>query len=127
MPEKPEIIAGLKNAVERGYSLEQALQSFINSGYNKQDVLDSAKNINPAIISKMPITQAEIRQPPMPELIKSLPQQSQSQPTTPPQKKKSKLIWIILILIFLAILIGTLALSLFAKEQVLAFFSKLGF
>lgn len=41
--EREEIISGLRNAVERGYSLDLSVQSFINAGYSRQDVLDSAK------------------------------------------------------------------------------------
>lgn len=33
-----EIFAGLRNAMDRGASLEQAMQSFINAGYNQEDV-----------------------------------------------------------------------------------------
>ena len=33
-----ELIAGLKNAMERGQSLEQAEQSFISAGYNPEEV-----------------------------------------------------------------------------------------
>lgn len=40
--EKPEIIAGLKSATTRGYSLEFSKKSFINAGYSEQDVNDSA-------------------------------------------------------------------------------------
>jgi hypothetical protein len=43
MPEKQEIISGIKNAMERGYSLDLAVQSFANAGYSKQDVEDSAR------------------------------------------------------------------------------------
>ncbi|MFH1802141.1 MAG: hypothetical protein ABH864_01680 [archaeon] len=35
---RDEIIAGLRNAVARGQNLEQAAQSFINAGYNPQEV-----------------------------------------------------------------------------------------
>jgi hypothetical protein len=35
---REEIIAGLQNAVARGQTLEQAAQSFINAGYNPQEV-----------------------------------------------------------------------------------------
>ena len=49
--EKPEIIAGIKNAVARGYSLEQAKQSFINSGYNAKDVEDSASTISGTMLN----------------------------------------------------------------------------
>lgn len=35
---RDEIIAGMQNAVARGQTLEQAAQSFINAGYNPQEV-----------------------------------------------------------------------------------------
>lgn len=41
--QRQDIVSGLKNSVERGYSLDLAVQSFVNAGYNKQDVEDSAK------------------------------------------------------------------------------------
>ena len=43
MTERQDIIEGLKNALERGYSIDIAISSFINAGYNRQDVEDSAK------------------------------------------------------------------------------------
>lgn len=158
MSEKQEIVAGLKSALERGYSIQQAIQSFINSGYNRQDVLDSARNINVAVISKIPIQPSElVSQYPkpvrtfQPQQIKQPTQYSRlqypkqtKQPIQPqsapsqtysstfstqqsPIKTKSKLGLIIFLTGLLIILIGTLALFLFAKEQVLDFFSKLGF
>ena len=54
MPEKPEIVAGLRTAVERGYSLEFAKQSFINAGYSKQDVEDSARALDSGVFSSFP-------------------------------------------------------------------------
>ena len=53
MAENSEIIAGLKNAVERGSTLEQAKQSFLNAGYSEQDVEDSARSLG-GVISEMP-------------------------------------------------------------------------
>jgi FtsZ-interacting cell division protein ZipA len=35
---RDEIIAGLRNGVARGQTLEQAAQSFVNAGYNPQEV-----------------------------------------------------------------------------------------
>ena len=35
---REEIVAGLQNAAARGQTLEQAAQSFINAGYNPQEV-----------------------------------------------------------------------------------------
>jgi hypothetical protein len=38
MSAREDIIVAIKNAVERGYSLEQAKQVLINSGYNINDI-----------------------------------------------------------------------------------------
>lgn len=35
---REEIASGMKNALDRGQSLEQAAQSFVNAGYNPQEV-----------------------------------------------------------------------------------------
>ena len=40
---KEEIIGGLKNALERGETLERAKSTFINAGYNKDEVEEAAK------------------------------------------------------------------------------------
>ncbi|MBS3090907.1 hypothetical protein J4217_00480 [Candidatus Pacearchaeota archaeon] len=40
-----EILSGLRNAIERGSSLEQAIQSFINAGYNALEVRDAANSL----------------------------------------------------------------------------------
>ncbi len=40
-----EIIAGLKNAMVHGASLEQAMQSFINAGYNPIEVRQAAQSL----------------------------------------------------------------------------------
>jgi len=37
-----EISAGLKNALERGYSLEEAIKTFVNAGYNPVEVKEAA-------------------------------------------------------------------------------------
>ena len=40
-----DIIGGLRNAIVRGQTLQQAMQSFINAGYAKEDVEEAARNI----------------------------------------------------------------------------------
>lgn len=37
-----EILGGIKNAMERGHTFEKAIQSFINAGYNPQEVQETA-------------------------------------------------------------------------------------
>ena len=67
--EKPELVAGLKHALERGYSLDQAIQSFKNAGYNSQDVEDSARNLH-GVFSTMPTlaSPAEPQPPQAPQI-----------------------------------------------------------
>ncbi len=74
--ERPEIIDGLKNAVDRGYSIELAVSSFLNAGYNKQDVLDSAKFLGGSLLTLEP----KIQQTPQ------IPQQSFQQTPQIPQQ-----------------------------------------
>jgi len=49
--EREDIIAGLKQAVSRGESLEKAKLSFINAGYPEKDVEDSANAIKNSVSS----------------------------------------------------------------------------
>ena len=46
-----EIAAGIKNAVERGSSVEEAAQSFINAGYNPQEVREAANILTQGVTS----------------------------------------------------------------------------
>lgn len=42
---REDIVAGLKNAFERGESIEKAVQAFISAGYNKDEVEEAAKSL----------------------------------------------------------------------------------
>ncbi len=48
---KEEIIGGLRNALDRGESIEKAMQSFINAGYSAAEVREAAGMINPSATS----------------------------------------------------------------------------
>lgn len=50
---KEDIVDGLKNAVEKGYSLQSSIQSFINAGYNADDVNEAARQVNMGIIGQI--------------------------------------------------------------------------
>lgn len=63
---KEDIVAGIKNAIERGYSLEQAKTSFINAGYNVRDVEEAASSLT-GVITELP----QIQQ--IPEQIQQVP------------------------------------------------------
>lgn len=56
---KIEIVAGLKNTMDRGYTLEQAIQSFINAGYAREDVMDAAERLRKEPALSMQVTPPE--------------------------------------------------------------------
>jgi len=114
---KEEIIAGLKQAIERGSSLEQAKQSFINAGYSREEVEEAASSF------KGVITQySQIQQPQqLSQLPSQQPQQMPQQKIKKPKKPK-KIIFLVTILIFLLIL---LAVSFIFREKILEFIRNL--
>lgn len=42
---RQDIVYGLKNAMQKGHSLKEAMQSFYNAGYNKQEVEEAAQHV----------------------------------------------------------------------------------
>ena len=106
-----ELTGGLKNALERGDSLERAKQSFINSGYKLEEVEQAARELNSIAL---PIHQNQNNK--MPELqkktsLKKLPQAIQSISTK--ENKKSSLGTIILIISSVLILISAALLGIY--------------
>jgi len=70
-----ELTGGLRNAMERGYSLNRAIQSFINAGYNPQDVQAAAALlsqpsalplVHPQSSSESETSLSKLSQPPQP-------------------------------------------------------------
>lgn len=43
---REDIVAGIKNAYERGESMPRAIQTFINAGYNRQEVEEAARYVS---------------------------------------------------------------------------------
>jgi hypothetical protein len=109
-----ELVAGIKNAMERGESLEQAIQSFINAGYNPAEVRAAGSMLSDGA-SKIAYTE----QPIAPEIRKPLPVFPERNSDSPVQKgasaqqrgvplkiqKKSKKKVLILIAILMALII----------------------
>jgi hypothetical protein len=123
---KEEITSGLRQAIERGYSLEQAKQSFINAGYNSKDIEDSASSLGGLLTSMPEIAYPQRQQEEKSQEIqnKQIPQiniQTQQLPQFP-QPKKSKLkIIIIILVILLLILIAAFISSLLFKDKIIEF------
>ncbi len=46
---RDEIIAGIRNAIARGQSVEQAARSMINAGYNPQEVKIAVQSVSTGV------------------------------------------------------------------------------
>ncbi len=55
---KGEISQGLRNALARGDTIEKAIQSFINAGYTKEEVMETANSLNDSASQLLPTQQA---------------------------------------------------------------------
>jgi hypothetical protein len=124
-----EIISGLRNALERGESLDKAAQSFLNAGYNPNEVKESvnaisqgATNITLQATSHSfpnPISnQVSTQNPPLVPQSSAEPIQVQLDKTQKPKKKHTALI-IVLVVILLA-LAGVLVSLVLLGNQILA-------
>jgi hypothetical protein len=107
---KEEIFAGIRNAMERGATLEAAANTFLNAGYNPQDVRAAVAAISEGaseiVYTKFdaPVNQDSLAAP---ELnAQSLPALPTLQPTG---KKKSKAGIIFVIILLILIFLGALS------------------
>lgn len=55
---KEDILRGLQVALSKGESLEQAMYTFYNAGYSKEDVEEAAQALQTAISQQQPIIQS---------------------------------------------------------------------
>ncbi len=130
--QRGDIISGIKQAIERGSSLEKAKQTFLNAGYSSQDVEDSSRvflGVSGSIPQQTP-TQKQVTQ-----ISQSFQQSSQrimqpiilpSQPpqvniTVSPKQGKAMIVFIILLAIILMLLLAFLIATIFYKVQVQEF------
>jgi len=93
-----EILAGFKNALERGQSLEQAKISFLNAGYS-QHAIDEASQL-----LLQGTTQYIV--PASSSQLSSIPQQAQQQIQQPKKSKTGLILLIIAILLILGAVMG---------------------
>ena len=138
---REDIIAGLKNALERGESLEKAVQSFINAGYNPAEVREAAESLSQGSMSisnpeaeRLQLPAPRMQLPPPP----SLQMPSQQMPQQLPQMQASykrlndirpmpevrrghgkRTALIIILIIILLLLIGGLIFMIFYGQEFL--------
>lgn len=85
-----EIIGGLRNAIERGASLEQAVQSFINAGYNPIEVKQAAQSLS-QISTLRPANGRIPEMPRLPQVEQPMQRQQPSQIQQVPQQQIQKM------------------------------------
>ena len=109
---REDIRGGLRNALERGENLEQAVRSFINAGYPESEVRQTAQEMTSGAQPQPTNTLNN-------QKIKSnSPQISQQKP-----KIKKKTDWKLIILgVSLLFLILILVISIWLKDQIIKFF-----
>lgn len=127
---REDIVAGLRNALERGESLEKAVQSLINAGYNPIEVNQAAQNLSEGAIStiegnsKFGRDEQRISQ----EIPRNIIQQSQQKPLVAPlpalpqmknTQRKTHFGLIIFLIIILLILIGGLIFVIFFGQELI--------
>ena len=115
-----DIITGLRNAIQRGYSLDMAKSSFINAGYPKKEVEEAASQFTQTSLhlsahenslnTKIPIAGEN----PEEETKKEIKVQI--------RKKFDKKI--VLLVVLLILLIGGLAASIIFQKVIMEFFQN---
>ncbi len=136
---REDILAGLRVAVQKGESLKQAMITFYNSGYSKEEIEEAAKALQSQVLIP-PVVQPNPQQK-VQQLQQNLPagQPIQkvssygspvSQNTQPiqkvsnyePKEKKGK-VFVILLVAILLFLVGVLIAVIIFKDQILEFFA----
>tara|TARA_Y100000310_G_C20324653_1_gene642375 strand:- start:45 stop:440 length:396 start_codon:yes stop_codon:yes gene_type:complete len=127
---RQDIVTGLVNAIERGHTLEQAIQTLLNSGYGRQEVMEAANSIT----SGMPQTQEQIEtieeQTEQPQQTQeSVEIQEESEVEYAPQqeipRKKTSPVTIVLLIVLLLLLLGGLVAVIIFRENLIQFFQNL--
>ena len=120
---REDIVAGLKNAMQRGESLEKAVQSFINAGYNPMEVKQAAESIYEGAIS---ITHPDSERKIIPQqllqqhIIQSENKQVQeTKIQTKPRGKGGNIVLIIILVLILLTLLGGLIYIIFYGQDLL--------
>ncbi|MBM3233345.1 hypothetical protein FJZ18_04230 [Candidatus Pacearchaeota archaeon] len=138
---KDEIIAGIKNGLERGESLDQAMQTFINAGYKSVEIREAANSLTGGTTPIVTGAQNTVSASSPSELIPQTTSAGQPQtapanqtnaspaniPSIPSLSKKSagkdtkKIVLLVVLLLFL---IGILIAAILFKDTILKAFSS---
>lgn len=130
---REDIYGGLKNAVEKGESLDVAIQSFINAGYNAQEVREAAQMLGYGAMSilnpvEKKVASPSVQAPTAPVNLQQPPRtngwgyESNRQLQRTSSRKTGAIIFLIVMLL---ILVGGLLAVFLFKDKIIDFFSTL--
>lgn len=107
---REDIYGGIKNALERGYSIEQAVKSFTNAGYKEAEVREAARALeNTSLAISAGKTDSL-------ESTYLLSENSDTQAQDKTQKKGSKRAIIILVITLIILVAALAGIFLFQSE-----------
>ncbi len=124
---RQDIYAGLKNALERGASLEQAIRSFVNAGYREAEVRETARALDTGV---MPLMQNSFKNPLPPSQISaqgSPAQRAYVPPSFSRQQSSGRGILITVLFIILIISVIAFVFSFIFRKQIAEFVAGLFF
>ena len=130
---REDIYGVLKNALERGDTIEEAIQSLVNSGYNDIEVREAAKGLTSGAMTTIdqvaPMNSTEFSKPAFqrPEAHKQLktlgnPQATVGQITRRRRSGTGKIILLIIVLLFL---VGALVATIIFRDSIVNFLTDL--
>ncbi|MBU2562362.1 MAG: hypothetical protein KKF68_01750 [Nanoarchaeota archaeon] len=129
---KEEILEGLRIALSKGETLQQAMISFYNAGYKREEIEEAARDLTIQIqkpVQQSPPQEKQIsnkpifpKKPPPPITYNSIASVSEYGPKK--KVSKEKIIALVLVILLL-ILIGVLGLLFLFKEELVNFFNSL--
>ncbi len=135
---RQDILTGLRNALERGHSLEQAQKTLYNSGYSARDINEASRYLAGGLknndiknyIQPQPINNirnTQLNNEPPTKQIQQLPQYDVHKQIPQSHKHSSASFWILFIIlaILLLSLIGLLATLIFQKDKVFSILQNL--
>ncbi len=105
---KEELVTGIRNAIERGDSMNKAIASFVNAGYNPIEVDEAAKIVSgasPLPRYKIPNDIANIPLPQNQQILQPMQSAQEAQPK-PKQAGKGMILTIIILLLIVLGLFG---------------------
>lgn len=119
---REDLISGLKNALVRGESIQEAMQTFLAAGYSEQELTEAAHYLNANIststnplVQRQSSTDATTQEPRQTNDTNQANQQTELKPGMS-TKKKLLILTLVLIVILLFTALGLAAFGVFGEK-----------